>query len=89
MSNRGDNSVAIFKVLPDGHLEHGGLVPTGGKFPRHFAITPDGEAVIVANQDSGDASGSSHGMWKRALWEMTEGMLRNSGTQLHPLLVNV
>jgi 6-phosphogluconolactonase len=53
VSNRGDNSLAIFKVLPDGRLERTGLVPTGGKFPRHFAITPDGKAVIVANQDSG------------------------------------
>ncbi len=53
ISNRGDNSLAIFKVLDDGRLERSGLVPTGGKFPRHFAITPCGGAVIVANQDSG------------------------------------
>jgi len=53
VSNRGDNSLAIFKVLDDGRLERSGLVPTGGKFPRHFAITPCGDAVIVANQDSG------------------------------------
>lgn len=53
VSNRGDDSLAIFKVLADGALERVGLVPTGGKFPRHFAITPDGRAVIVANQDSG------------------------------------
>lgn len=52
VSNRGDNSLAIFKVLDDGNLERVGLVPTGGKFPRHFAITPCGNAVIVANQDS-------------------------------------
>lgn len=53
VSNRGDNSLAIFKVLQDGRLERSGLVPTGGKFPRHFAITPCGKAVVVANQDSG------------------------------------
>ncbi len=53
VSNRGDNSLAIFKVLDDGRLERMGLVSTGGKFPRHFAITPCGRAVIVANQDSG------------------------------------
>jgi 6-phosphogluconolactonase len=53
VSNRGDNSLAIFKVLADGKLERTAVVPTGGKFPRHFAITPDGKAVIVANQDSG------------------------------------
>ncbi|MCP4077317.1 MAG: lactonase family protein [Gammaproteobacteria bacterium] len=53
VSNRGDNSIAIFKVLKDGRLERSGLVPTGGKFPRHFGITPCGKAIIVANQDSG------------------------------------
>jgi 6-phosphogluconolactonase len=52
VSNRGDNSLAIFKVLEDGQLERVGLTPTGGKFPRHFAITPDGKAIIVSNQDS-------------------------------------
>lgn len=52
VSNRGDNSLAIFKVLDDGQLERIALVPTGGKFPRHFALTPCGKAVIVANQDS-------------------------------------
>jgi 6-phosphogluconolactonase len=53
VSNRGHNSLAIFSVLPDGRLERAGLVSTGGKFPRHFAITPDGKAMIVTNQDSG------------------------------------
>ncbi len=53
VSNRGDDSIAIFKVFEDGQLERSGLVPTGGKFPRHFGITPCGKAVIVANQDSG------------------------------------
>ena len=53
VSNRGDDSIAIFRVLADGRLERTSLVPTGGRFPRHFAITPDGHAVIVANQDSG------------------------------------
>lgn len=53
VSNRGDNSIAIFKVLADGRIERRGLVSTGGKFPRHFAITPCGNAILVVNQDSG------------------------------------
>ncbi len=53
VSNRGDNSLAIFAVAEDGSLTRTGVVSTGGKFPRHFAITPDGKAVVVANQDSG------------------------------------
>jgi len=52
VSNRGDNSLAIFKVAADGKLTRVGLVSTGGKFPRHFSITHCGKAVIVANQDS-------------------------------------
>ncbi len=52
VSNRGDNSLAIFKVLDNGGLERIDVVPTGGKFPRHFALTPCGNAVLVANQDS-------------------------------------
>lgn len=52
VSNRGDNTLAVFKVLADGQLERIALVPTGGKFPRHFAITPCGKAVIISNQDS-------------------------------------
>ena len=51
MSNRGDNSLAIFSNFADGKLERIDVVPTGGKFPRHFAITPCGKAVIVANQE--------------------------------------
>jgi len=54
ISNRGDNSLAVFKVLEDGQLERVALTPTGGKFPRHFAITPDGKAVVISNQDSGN-----------------------------------
>ena len=55
VSNRGDDSLAIFAVADDGGLQRVGLTSTGGSFPRHFAISPDGRAVIVANQDSGHA----------------------------------
>lgn len=52
VSNRGDNSIAVFKVLADGGLERIDIVSSGGKFPRHFAISPCGGAMIVANQDT-------------------------------------
>jgi len=71
VSNRGDDSLAIFKVLKNGQLERTGLVPTGGKFPRHFAITPCGGAVIVANQDSGHVRVFSRDVETGAL-EMTD-----------------
>ncbi len=53
VSNRGDDSIAIFAVGDDGMLTRTGLVSTGGRFPRNFAITPDGLAVLAANQDTG------------------------------------
>lgn len=54
VSNRGDNSIAVFKVVEEGKLERIDITPTGGKFPRHFAISPCGKAVIVSNQDTGN-----------------------------------
>ncbi|MEM7271850.1 MAG: lactonase family protein [Actinomycetota bacterium] len=53
VSNRGDDSLAVFAVGDDGRLGRVELVSTGGRFPRHFAISPCGRAVVVANQDSG------------------------------------
>lgn len=54
VSNRGDDSIAIFAVADNGTLRRIGLVPTGGKFPRHFAITPCGRGLVASNQDSGN-----------------------------------
>lgn len=52
VSNRGDDSLAVFRVGDAGQIERIARVPTGGRFPRHFAITPCGRGVLVANQDS-------------------------------------
>jgi len=52
-SNRGDNSIAIFKVdAAAGTLTAAGNVPTQGKTPRNFAIDPTGNYLLAANQDS-------------------------------------
>jgi 6-phosphogluconolactonase len=53
VSNRGDDSLTMFRVMADGRLERGRIISTGGKIPRHFDITPCGRAIVVANQDSG------------------------------------
>ncbi|MBK8700194.1 MAG: lactonase family protein [Saprospiraceae bacterium] len=50
-SNRGHNSLALFKIknkktIPAGHYE------TGGKTPRNYVITRDGKYLIAANQDT-------------------------------------
>jgi 6-phosphogluconolactonase len=54
-SNRGHNSIAIFKIVPVSDK----LVPHGhehvrGDWPRNFAISPDGNFLLVANQRSGN-----------------------------------
>jgi 6-phosphogluconolactonase len=53
-SNRGHNSIAIFKVKPDGTLESKGHAGTEGKTPRNFHLSHDGRWMLVANQDSGN-----------------------------------
>jgi 6-phosphogluconolactonase len=53
-SNRGHNSIAIFRVDPgSGALTAAGNVSTQGKTPRNFAIDPTGAFLLAANQDSG------------------------------------
>ena len=52
-SNRGHNSLAIFKINQDnGKLERTGFQSTSGEWPRNFLIDPKGEFVFVANQNS-------------------------------------
>jgi 6-phosphogluconolactonase len=56
-SNRGHNSIAIFKIDSDsGKLALSACVPTGGKTPRSFAIDPTGKWLVVGNQDSGQVA---------------------------------
>jgi 6-phosphogluconolactonase len=53
-SNRGDSSIAIFRVdARSGALAAAGRVSTQGKTPRNFAIDPTGAFLLAANQDSG------------------------------------
>lgn len=50
VSNRGHNSLAIFKINSDGILQLIGHESTHGDGPRNFAITSDGNFIVVANQ---------------------------------------
>lgn len=53
VSNRGHDSVAVFKVdESSGKLTAVGHVPTGGKTPRNFGVDPTGKYLIAANQNS-------------------------------------
>lgn len=51
-SNRGHDSIAVFRIAEDGTLAPLGHVPTEGRTPRNFAITPDGGYLLTANQDT-------------------------------------
>ena len=53
-SNRGHDCITVFQIAADGELAFSGTVPTGGKTPRDFAISPDGECLLAANQDTGN-----------------------------------
>jgi 6-phosphogluconolactonase len=55
-SNRGHNSIAIFKVDEKGKLTSLGYAPTQGSKPRSFMITPDGKWLLAANQDSNNVA---------------------------------
>lgn len=53
LSNRGHNSIAVFKINADGSevtfVEH---VSTEGSTPRDFSLSPDDQFLIAANLDS-------------------------------------
>jgi 6-phosphogluconolactonase len=52
-SNRGDDSVAVYSISDsDGTLKVVQRVDCGGKTPRHFALDPGNQWLLVANEDS-------------------------------------
>ncbi len=53
ISNRGDDSIAVFKVKEKtGKLEKVAIVPTQGKQPRFFTFDPSGNWLFAANEKS-------------------------------------
>jgi 6-phosphogluconolactonase len=54
-SNRGHNSIAIFEVDQEtGKLEIPGHASVRGNWPRHFALSPNEDFLVVANRWSGN-----------------------------------
>jgi 6-phosphogluconolactonase len=51
-SNRGHDSIAVFRVADNGSLTPSQIASTRGRTPRHFGIDPSGRWLIAANQDS-------------------------------------
>lgn len=54
VSNRGHHSVTSYKILEDGRLEPVATVTSGGEWPRGFAIVPNEQHVLVANEHTDD-----------------------------------
>ena len=54
VSNRGHNSIAVFRVDAAGSLQPVGHVDTHGQIPRNFHLTNDGNWMLVANQNTGN-----------------------------------
>ncbi len=56
-SNRGHNSIAVFKIADDSNrLEWVTAVSSQGDWPRNFTLSPRGKFLLAANQRSGDIS---------------------------------
>ena len=52
-SNRGHDSLALYRIDPDtGLLTMLDVIPTHGRNPRDFEFDPEGNFLIAANQDS-------------------------------------
>jgi 6-phosphogluconolactonase len=52
VSNRGHDSIAVFTIGADGKLKSIGMARAHVKTPRGFAISPDGNWLVAAGQDS-------------------------------------
>lgn len=52
VSNRGHDSIAVYKLDASGRMTHIQTVATEGKFPRDFAIDPSGSFLLAAHQNS-------------------------------------
>lgn len=51
VTTRGENTIASYRILPDGNLLRIEVVDCGGAWPRNFAFSPDGSYVLVACQN--------------------------------------
>lgn len=55
-SNRGENSIVVFRVSDEGTLTLAGHVTCGGDWPRNFVIDPSGKHLVVGNERSNHIS---------------------------------
>lgn len=56
-SNRGENSIVVFKInKQSGELQKMQTISTNGDWPRNFTLSPDGNYLLAANQRSKNIS---------------------------------
>ncbi|HIG42652.1 MAG: lactonase family protein [bacterium] len=72
-SNRGHDSIVVFKIGLQGKLEQVQFQPTLGRHPRHFTFSPDQEFMLVANRDTNNVV-----VFKR---DSSTGLLTETGNQ--------
>jgi len=51
-TNRGHDTIVIYRIGGDAMLETIDIVPSGGKGPQNLALTPDGRFLLCANMPS-------------------------------------
>ena len=56
VTNRGDNSIAVFDAAPDGNLTLRETLPAGGDFPSDLLVSAEGKILAVANFKSGSVT---------------------------------
>jgi 6-phosphogluconolactonase len=67
-SNRGAESIAIFKVNSEnGSLTNIGYAPVLGANPRNFSLSPNQEFLLVANQDTNNIISFKRNIFSGAL----------------------
>lgn len=49
VSNRGENTLAAYKILPTGLVKHIQTISTGGNWPRDFNFSTEQDYLLVAN----------------------------------------
>ena len=55
-TNRGHDSIAVYRVGKRGRLKTVAIVPSLGKGPQNLAITPDGRLLLCANMPGGNVA---------------------------------
>ncbi|MEE3284280.1 MAG: lactonase family protein [Planctomycetota bacterium] len=55
-TNRGHDSIVVYRVGKQGKLKTVAIVPSLGKGPQNLAITPDGRLLLCANMPGGNVA---------------------------------